>query len=263
MDIFSAFRNAATTASPMNPGQPGTQAPAGAAGNPTAPNGSTVVPVAGGPGAIPAVPAVADADKSPLAGYEKLWEPVVADPKNPTQPIVPSFNIDPKAFAEAVGKMDFASVVSAELMDKALKGDAAAMNEAMNAVAREGFSRSTQATSKMVESAVTRTVENMMKTTLPEMMKKHSIATHVAAENPILDNPAIAPIASALREQVIAKHPNASATEINTQVRGYLAGFAKIIADAGVGATAAPDTTTISSKVGGKTDDWEDYFGAK
>lgn len=249
MSIFDVFRNAAAPT------------PNSAQGNPAVPSASTPVPKEGGPASMPAAPDIKDTEKSPLAGFEKLWE---IDPnKKAPESVVPAFNIDQKALSEAVSKMDFAGAVTPELAKKALEGDPAAFKEAINAAAQAAFAQSAQASGRLIEKSLSATVDKLVAERLPAMMKSHTIANHVATENPILDNPAVAPIAQSLRDQVMAKNPNASAVEVNNQVREYLAGFATLISSAMKGQEQpAADVVKVTRKTGGAGDDWSDFFGA-
>lgn len=268
MNIFEEFRSAAANANNAdnsNRMNNGTAAPAGAANNPTVPSGATPGSDGNGPAAFPATAGVQDQEKSPLSGFEKLWE---NDPKNPVKDplatVSTKFNIDPAKLAAAAKNMDFAGMIPKEVIDAAMKGDPAAFAQAMNAVTQAAFVQSASANARVVEAAVNQTAEKMLKEVLPQMVRDSSIANHVRTENPLFKNPAAAPLVEMLQKQVQTKYPTATAAEINSQVSSYLNDFAKMVVSSKIGEQPDPAATAGSGvvrKTGGNTDDWGDFFG--
>lgn len=264
MNIFEEFRSAAASANNADVAARGGPA-VSVSNNNQVPNDATPKSDGKGPAAFPKTDNLTE-DKSPLSGFTKLWENDPNKPKpNNVQDVLPKFNTDPAKLAEAVKGMDFAKVVPPEVAAAAMKGDPAAFAQALNAVTQQAFLQSANATTKIVENAVAQTANKMLTDVLPRMMKEANIANHVNSENPLLSNPAAAPLVDMVRSQVQSKFPSASAAEVHSQVSSYLADFAKLITDSKIG--AAPDTSvssdTVGKKTGGASDNWEDFFGVQ
>lgn len=271
MNIFEEFRNAAAAGNnadaAMRSGQSVQQGMQQQSANTNNQVPSTATPGSDGkgPAAFPATPSPDDKDKSPLSGYTELWKnDPNAKPVDNLAAVAPKFNTDPAKLAEAVKGMDFAKVIPADVMAGMQKGDPAALAAGLNAVTQAAFMQSANATTKIVEAAVTQTAQKMMEDVLPRMVRESAISNHLHTENPLLSNPATAPLVEMLQKQVQSKYPNATAADINTQVSGYLADFAKLVTESGIGMPAASDTSKpqVGRKMGLATDSWEDFFAS-
>lgn len=216
-DIFS--KPAAPAPAPAQPqAAPGTPA-ASAATNPTVPN-ATNIPVTATPEGTAA--------QSPLDKYSELWK---NDPttSNTTEPF--SFNTDPVKVMEAARGVEFTRLVTPELLTRVNAGGAdgqKAMMEAMNQVAQHTFAQATHASSKIAEQAVSAT-EARMAAMLPNLIKQYQVADSVRTANPLLTNPAAAPMVEALQVQMTRKYPQATTQEINAHVSEYLDGISGLI----------------------------------
>jgi hypothetical protein len=234
MSLFDAFRAA--------PAAPATSANA----NPTVPSAATApVPVAQ-PGAAPATPAE---PASPLAKYTDLWK---TDPNaKPDAPF--SFNSDPAKLLDTAKTVDFTKVISPELQARITAGGAdaqTAMMEAMNGVAQMSFAQSAHASAKIVESAL-QAQEDRFKEMLPQLIKQHSVADSFRNDNPLLTDPALAPMVGALQVQFTKQYPQATAAEIKSHVNDFLNGAADKIH------SSRPQPKAAVVK---KTEDWERFF---
>jgi len=234
MSIFDAFK--AAPAAPAN----------SANANPGVPN-SNNSPVPAAPAA--GNPAATGEPASPLAKYTDLWK---TDPNaKPDAPF--SFNSDPAKLLDTAKTVDFTKVISPELQARITAGGAdaqSAMMEAMNGVAQMSFAQSAHASAKIVESAL-QAQEDRFKEMLPQLIKQHSVADSFRNDNPLLTDPALAPMVGALQVQFTRQYPNATAAEIKSHVNDFLNGAADKIQ------AARPQPKAAATK---KTEEWERFF---
>ena len=248
MDIFRSILPSAPAgpAAPINPavaGNPAMSAP----GN-TAPSG----PLPGST-ANPTVPVTPEVLAGPLDKLAEIWTPG-KDVKEIPNPGDMFNNIDPAKIAEAAGKIDFTSVASAEQLQKIQAGGSdamATMMQVMNQVAQSAYARSAVATTKIVQSALTQAAESN-DARLPSLIKKHSVNEGLLSNNPLMANPAVAPLVQALQETLVRKNPGATAQEIQEQINGYFAGLSTAFAP------VAP--VTAASKKAKQGEDWSAFF---
>lgn len=206
---------------PAQPGNLPAEAPAASNPAPNAePNG--VVPTA----------QPDEKNNSPLAQYEKLWEPNPTDPNAPA-PSAPA-SLDPEAVQKAVSGADFSKVITAENLAAITAGgdDAAkAFTASMNAVAQQVLAQSTLVNNKMTEQAVKQALEQHS-ASLPEMLRSQAAADHLKTSNPIFSNPAVTPIIEATQTQLLQKYPNATAAELTKMTNEYILAMGKAFAPA-------------------------------
>jgi hypothetical protein len=204
--IFDMFKSAAAPTAPATNGST----------NPAVPN-ATTVPAA-------ANPAATGEPASPLAQYDKLWE---TDPNAPKD--VPfSFNSDPAKLLETAKSVDFTKTISPEVMARIQAGGSdaqQAMLEAMNSASQLSFAHSSHSTAKIVEQAL-QAQEQRFKDLLPNLIKQHSVSDSFRNDNPLMNDPALAPMIGALQSQFTKQYPNATAVEIKNHVNEFLNGAA-------------------------------------
>ena len=196
-------------------GQPAPQpAPQPQPGNIPAGSGATnpansTVPEGGG--------AAPEAAASPLAEFAELWKPA----EGANQPTEMFGNVDPKKLMEAASKTNFAQAIPKEVMQKIANGGQDAMEAfavAMNTVSQQVYANSALATTKIVEQALKKAQETY-DARLPGIIKQHTVSDALRSDNPIFSNPAVAPIISALEQQLTQKFPSATATEITDMAK--------------------------------------------
>ena len=225
MSVFDMFKTA-----------PAAAIPNAAAANPAVPNASnTPTPVADPAKATPATPAE---PASPMDKFAKLWE---TDPNaKPAEPF--KFNSDPTKLMETARTVDFKKIVSPELMAKITAGGAdaqGALMEAMNSMSQMTFAQSSHASAKITEAAL-QAQETRFKEMLPTLIKQYSSQENLRSTNPLMNDPAMAPMVSALQQQFTAKYPQATVEQISAHVNDYLNGAADKIA----GLRPAPKDTS-------------------
>lgn len=246
------------------PGAPGATAPNGPAPNPDAGTGASST----GSGANPPAGTGAanpDANKSPLDQFTSLWEPNKDDKGNPLPPPSNAVSIafDPAKMGEALNKVNLASNVPADLVQKALGGDQQAFVEAMNAVGKNTFMLAAQSAVKLMEDALKKHDANVS-ARLPGMVKEHMTSDRLVTENPVFSHPSTAPVLQALQKQFQLKYPNATATELQNMAKQYLGGVAEMF-NAGNNANNSNGTDgnkATTQPPGTATDDWEAFFKA-
>lgn len=239
MSIFDIFRPAAPAAAPapVTPPAPGTP------------------PVSGTPVAVPGTPApeiVPTAPVSPLDAFKEIWQTPPVDPNAPPEPAGLFANLDPNKVMESARRVDFAKAVTPEQLQAIASGgqDAvAAFTAAMNSVAQTVYAQSAVATTKIVEQALSRSQEQY-DAKLPDLIRRASVNETLRSENPLLSNPAIQPLVSALSEQFVRKNPTATGTEIRNQVNQYLTAL---------GDTFSTKPAVVAPKVN-KAEDWDTFF---
>lgn len=260
MDMFRSVVQGGTAKSAEGNPSPQPQGGDPSKGNPGVPGDGTPQNKDGsGPAAIPKA---AEGDKSPLEGYEKLWE---TDPNAKKAPsLTPTFTADPAKLMEAARTIDFAKVIDPEVLAKAVAGDAAAFSQAINSAAQAGYAQSAHATTKIVEQALTQQAKMFKEEIMPAILREHSISTAVASDNAIFENPAVKPIVEMATAQLSAKYPNASAADIKKHAQEYFMGFAKELATAGGMTMEKTLDPAAGMKLGVREpQDWAKYFGVE
>jgi len=241
------FRTAPVAPNPLPAGpsqvnQPGQPLPTTGASPATAPNG--VVPAG-----------AADAPVSPFDAFKDVWQSPTNSPADPQAPMFGA--VDPQKLMESAGKVDFAKAVTPEMLAAVTAGGpeaAAAFASAMNKVAQTVYAQSAFATTKIVDQALAKAQEGY-DARLPSMVKKFSVNENLQASNPQLSNPALAPLVSALSEQLVRKNPNATSAEIQTQVSDYFAAIGTSFAPV---APETPASKAAAAKA--KSEDWSAFF---
>ena len=244
MDIFKQATPPVAQPTTPAPTAPATTSQISANSNPTVPNQTNTL--------TQVDPATGKTLESPLANFAELWK---TDPNaKPNTPF--QFQTDPTKLLEASRGIDFTKVLSPELQARMNAGGSDGVNatrEAMNQVAQLTFAQSANASAKIGEQ-VAAEVERRVAALLPGLVKQHSISDTLRTDNPLLSNPAAAPMVQALQQQLTVKYPNATAFEIRTHMNDYLNGVAQLIRDS---QPTQPDANKSSAR---KETDWS-LFG--
>ena len=259
-NLFGAAPTTNAPPQPQTPGgnptqvnQPGQQLPGTHASATTAPNG--MIPAAGAtqqpaPGQEPNKPA------SPLDGFGDIWNTVKTEGADLNAPMFAG--LDANKVMESARKVDFSRAVTPEQMQKIAGGGQDAVTAfaaAMNSVAQTVYAQSAMATTKIVEQALG-TQQERYNANLPSMVKKLSVNEGIQASNPLLTNPAVQPLVSALSEQLTRKNPNASSAEIQQQIGDYFSALG------GAFAPKAPETAESrqAARLAASATDWDEFL---
>lgn len=225
-------------------------------GNTTIPNGNTGV----SDGSLKAIPKAGEGEASPLENYKDLWQ--APDPtKTPAKPsLAPNFNIDQKVIRENAAKINFASVIPAAILDKALSGDKASFLSALNTVAQAGFARAAEMSAGLTHAALSKQAEVFETTYAPEMFRRHNISQEIRADNPIFSDPAVAPILTMLETQLATKYTTETPQRISEMAKEIVEGMSEtVLRGQGKIITDAPDPKAVAKGKRGETD-WTNYF---
>ena len=242
MGLFDMFTKSTTATQPqlapqnpnVNPALAPAPAPQGSQDiNPTVPNNNNL-PLK--------VDATTDSGvaKSPLDNFKDIWQTVpINDNSAPF-----TFNADPAKIALAAKSLDFSKVIPVETMTAISKGGteaATAFAQAMNLVTQAAYAQSAQVSTKLAETAVAEMQKKIL-AQLPNLVKQQQVNDALRTNNPLFENPAVAPIMEALQMQLTAKNPTATADQIREHAEAYLTGLVQTIMP-GATVPAAPKSS--------------------
>jgi hypothetical protein len=162
-------------------------------------------------------------DKSPEDKFEKLWETPATDPNAPKSGADDNA-LTPEKMLEAAGKVDFKRVLDQDSLRKIAAGGeeaVAAMAELLNKTAQTVYGQSTVVAQKLIEQQVAKARDEFT-AQLPSLVKKQNMADSLMTENPAFKKPSVAPVVTAIQNQLAAKYPNATASELNAMAKDYL-----------------------------------------
>lgn len=218
LDIFNGFAGVkAPDAAQPQPTTTQTALPADPSKtNPLTPGAGTTK----SDGSVAAFPAAGTGDQSPLAGFEKMWETADTDLKKTT--LTPNMKVDPKTLTAAAANIDFKPLVNPELATKALAGDQAALGELLNSFGQGLYAQQAASTVKIVETAMNAQEKRFNEVVLPQKLKEHSTSASLRADNPLFNNPAVAPVLNMVEQQLQIKNPTASAEQISKLAKDFV-----------------------------------------
>jgi len=186
---------------------------------------------------------------SPLDNYKDLWK---TDPNaKPEEPF--RFNSDPAQLMETAKQVDFTKMMTPDLQKRIAAGGQDAQQatlELMSSMNQMSFAQSAHAASKITEAALQEQEKRFMEK-LPQLVKQFAVNDSLRQDNPLLTDPAMAPMIHALQHQFTKQYPNATAVEIKDHVNNYLNGAADKIT------SLRPQPKSADSR---KEQDWSRYL---
>lgn len=212
----------ATPAAPANVEVPGAAGPASKQQAPANPGASPTVTAVPAVGASPAAGPVPE-----LAGFHDLFKPKAVDPNAPKRPTLADpilTPLDPTAFQQHVQNANFAAAIPREVLAKAAAGDADALAAAINHAAQSGFAAATQLSHGLVEHGA-RTAAERLDSNLDVRMRNQQIRMH-NPDNPVLRDPAVAPVVGAIKSQIAQQNPSMSAEQVAQTAEQYFQNMA-------------------------------------
>jgi hypothetical protein len=221
-------RSSAPAAQPPAPQTPAPAAPpagpaskqaelANPAANPAGMYNNPPTPPAGGP-------------ENPLDGFVDMFKPRPADPNAPKTPTLadPILGpMDPNAFKQQVAQANFAAAIPQETIQKAISGDPAAFQEAINTAAREAFAAAAQLSHGLVEHGA-RTAADRVNTSLDSRIRNFQIKTQNTSHE-ALTHPAVAPMLNAVKMQLATSNPNLTPEQVQQQAETYFTQMADVL----------------------------------
>ena len=211
MDFFRGNPNPAPAMPPASQPAPGNMTQNNVS---TDPNNTTAPAANTDPNASPA---------SPLDQFGDLWKPVA----NNNEPGAMFANVDPVKMMEAAKKTNFASLITKDQQNAIAQGGNVAVEafmQAINSVGQQAFANSAMATTKIVDQALAKQMEQF-KSLLPSLVKQHTLADNLRTTNPVFNHPSVQPLIKAMEHQLAQKHPNATAAELTQLAQEYVAGL--------------------------------------
>lgn len=168
--------------------------------------------------------AEAEANKpKQLSEYGDLFNPK-ADPNKPAERVDPFAAVNKENLSSAANNMDFAASVDEATMTAALGGDATAMRSAINQASRASFAEAMSASNVLMQKRINDTVETRVSELISSKFKDFEVHKEVS-NNPLLSDPATKPMRDMLTQQIRSANPGFSASEVNSQLTGYLTAF--------------------------------------
>lgn len=196
--------------------------------------------------------------KSPMAEFHDLFKNVPVDPNNPPKKSALDFDLDPQKMMDAAGKVDFTSILPAELLAKIKAGgdDAVAANIlAMNLIAQKTYGQSAVAAAAITKEAL-KAARSEFASEIPAMLKALNLDAGLRDKNPLFEDPAVAPILEGLKSKILEKHPDATPQQLQTMAEGYVEKFAASFGKK----PAVPKGKVGSRQTGEPDDDWETFL---
>lgn len=216
-------------------------------------------------GSVPAIPKAAEGDASPLDKYKDIWQldPKAAKPATPAELAIP-ITTDPAKMLAAARGVDFLKGISAENLDKALKGDGAALLAIVNEATQNAYAQSATATTRLISAALEKQATVFQDKVMPELLRRHEISQATAADNPVLQSDTVKPLLSMVEAHLATKNPTSSAAEISKLARAYMGDVSgEIIRASGMTVTPKPAEGASGGKQQRGETDWSTWFGAE
>lgn len=174
-------------------------------------------------GAVPAGSQNPPEGQSPEDKFAKLWETPPTDP-NALKPEDSQNQLTPEKMLEAAGKVDFKRILDQDSLKKIAGGGdeaVAALADLLNKTAQTVYGQSTVVAQKLIETQVSKARDEFT-AQLPSLVKKQNMQDTLLTENPAFKKPSVAPVVTAIQNQLAAKYPNATASELNAMAKDYL-----------------------------------------
>lgn len=194
------------------------------------------------------------AEVSPLAEFEKLWE---TDPNAPTQKFDPTtlFNLDQAKMDAALQQVDFTSGIKPEELQAVVSGGEGAVQALaglLNKVGRQALAANTKVGANMIQAALGK-VDGGLDSRIQNQVKLSQVQSSLMQDNPALSSPAVAPLVELMKQQFTAKYPTASPQEIAQLAIRYVSEVGN--------AFAGKPASQESSDSGGEID-WGKYISS-
>lgn len=211
-----------------------------------------------------AIPAAGKGEASPLSEYTKIWE-TPANPAATAATLASSMTADPEKMLAAARTIDFTKGMDPTMLEAASKGDAGALANLINGAAQNAYAQGAQATVAISKRMLEEQATNFSTKYAPAMLRDASISSAVEKAIPLSQDPAAAPIVAALRTQLSATFPTASADEVTAHVENYLQDFSRrAVESKGGRVTTAADLAVTAARnplARGEDTDWSKFFG--
>lgn len=202
---------------------------------------------------------------APLLDFAELWQPNVDKDGKPIKKAGPKTympSLDPKAMSGFLDKMDFTKGFSPEQLEAVSKGGqeaVVALSQMMNQVGRQAFAAAFTGLNKMAEAGVQAGIADA-RASIPGEVANMLTDTQLESSNPLMKNPAFAPMVKMIKQQYREKYPKATPQEITESVSAYFDTMYEQIKGT-KGKIENPELTNEDLiKRGDAGADWENWF---
>lgn len=172
-------------------------------------------------------PAASGPQAPDMSTYAAMFAPRPADPNAKVAPTLADpilAPVDPAKFREQVNTANFAATIPAETLQKAVSGDVAAFQEAINTAAREAFAAATQLSQGLVEHG-SRTAAERALGQVDSHVRNHLLRVQ-NTDNAVLSNPAVSPVFNAVKAQIAQAQPHMTPEAVQKAAEGYFSDMA-------------------------------------
>lgn len=174
-------------------------------------------------------PAASAPPASPLDAFNDLWQTRTTSDGKPIAPAVdpltqPVFSLDSAKVLASAKQIDYLAGIPPENVTSALGGDVQAFMNVINGAIANAVAGVTVSQGNTINQALLANNQRVS-SVLPDHIKRAQLHSNVE-ENPVFSHPAVAPLTKTLKEFALAQNPNASVSEIDTKIKGYLSGLA-------------------------------------
>lgn len=185
-----------------------------------------------------------DVVKNPLDMYKALYENAGKD----TEPVAPSFKLDPEILNKVSSSMDFTKGVEEDLLNKALSGDSKALLSVMQHVGRNAYSASLEHATALTDTHLSQRQEYDTKR-LNEGVRSR-LTEEALTSAPNYSHPVLKAELNRIASMIARQNPDASPSQIAKQAQEHLNNLSDAL---------KRDTTPASAKRE-KEIDWTKYL---
>jgi len=199
--------------------------------------------------------ATANAPASPLDAYAVLWQnqPTQAQADPLSAEVVPMGAEQLQALQQRVNSVNFLSGVKPEAVTAALSGDATAFASVINSAVQQAMMQAVRVNGAMLNAGLNQRTQDIMKA-LPSNVHQALTSSQLRQELPIFNNPAAAPLLSALEQNLALNQPGITPAQAAQIAKSYLQEFAAEISGNKTGAAGSSTSTPAGI-------DWSKMFG--
>lgn len=161
--------------------------------------------------------------RDPLTDFAKLWDDAPPDPKAPPKQDTYLPVIDPKQLGEYFNTLDFTKSVTPEDLAAVTAGGesaAKALPQILNKSLRQAGLTLFTASRKMIEQALG-TANERFSGNVPNLVRDVMTKDGLTSSNPMMQNPAYAPVVDAVRQRFQQQYPKATPSQIESAVNQY------------------------------------------
>lgn len=183
---------------------------------------------------------------NPLDDFSKLYDNTASADGTP-----PKFAIDPTKLNEVASSLDFSKSVDPEIMTKAMGGDAKAMMDVMQSIARNSYSTAMGHMSGLSDNYINQRLEHDSKSLGSKV--KEQLTQAELGNTPNYDHPTVKNFMKDTAQRLSKQFPDASPQEIATKAKSYLAELSQSV-------IGKPQEEATAAQKASQVTDWDEYL---